>query len=273
MIKTIVLASAASLLCSGAVAAEYQLKPQESGSEIFFVAEAQRTVPNDQAVIYLSATADSKSLPDAQSQVNELMAKAASTIKDFSSLAEVESAGYETRPIYSEPSGSKTRKITGWQAVQRIKVRTVDVEGVPALVQMAQNANLGVSSLSYGLTRETKRRTDEDLVADVVQDVNKKAADIALAMQLPVESFVIEKLDFNSSSGVLLGRTHNASLAASDGKASVLLPSFDPGASTVSMRAEATMKEKPNPRYQDNILSLNSMLIIGSLGMKLRCIC
>ena len=102
------------------------------------------------------------------------MAEAQKTISDFSSLAKIQNYGYSAFPVYSKPKAGQAPEIVGWKAVQRIQVQTEDIEGVPALVQTAQNAKLALDNINYGLTKATKELTQEKLIGMVVENVNKK---------------------------------------------------------------------------------------------------
>lgn len=249
MIRYLTAITAAVILSTGAAAQSIQLKSLPAGSNLTFVAQASSEIPNDLAVMVFSAVSESEDLPTAQSNLNGIMAEAQKTISDFSSLAKIRNYGYSAFPVYSKPKAGQAPEIVGWKAVQRIQVQTEDIEGVPALVQTAQNAKLALDNINYGLTKATKELTQEKLIGMVVENVNKKAANVALAMKLPVETFYIEKLEFNQGFDSAPRNFAVRSMMAADSSAGVTMPSFEAGTSNVELSARASLKILPdNPQ-------------------------
>lgn len=246
MIKHFAAISAAILLSTGAVAQNIQLKPLQTGSSLNFEAQANSEIPNDLAVMTFSAVSESKDLPTAQSNLNKVMADAQKILSDFSSLAKIQNYGYSAFPVYSKPKEGEAPQIMGWKAIQRIQVKTEDIEGVPALVQTAQNAKLALDNINYGLTPVTRELIQEKLIGMVIENVNKKAANVALAMKLPVETFYIEKIDFNQGFEAAPRTFTVGAMMASDNSPRVKMPSFEAGTSNVELSARATIKILPD---------------------------
>ncbi len=241
MKKKTLLIAALLFACGISVAADVQLQPT-SDANIEFTAEALMTVPNDLATIYLSARADNSNLAIAQSTVNSTMDNAINALKQVSSKIKIQNMGYSTRPIYPKPKEGEISKIAGWEATQRIMVSTEDLKEVALLVQTAQDADLGLTSINFSLTKETLAKTNEKLIEQVVEETNKKAADIAKAMKLPVESFFIDKMEFDYSGRPADRVIPISRLAAAPN--SVALPNFESGTTDVSKRIHVALKIK-----------------------------
>lgn len=246
MIKQLAAISAAAVISTGAAAQNIQLKPLPAGANLNFVAQASYEIPNDLAVMIFSAVSESKDLPTAQSDLNQKMAEAQKAIADFSSLAQIQNYGYSTYPVYTNPKEGQAAEIVGWKAIQKIQVKTEDIEGVPALVQTAQRANLALDNINYCLTKSTKESAQEKLIGMVVENVNKKAANVALAMNLPVETFYIEKIEFNQGFEAAPRNYVMGAAMKTDTSNKVRLPSFEAGTSNLELSAQATLKIVPD---------------------------
>ncbi len=122
-------------------------------------------------------------------------------------------------------------------------VSTEDLKEVALLVQTAQDADLGLTSINFSLTKETLAKTNEKLIEQVVEETNKKAADIAKAMKLPVESFFIDKMEFDYS-GRPADRVIPITRLAAAAPNSVALPNFESGTTDVNKRIQVTLKIK-----------------------------
>ncbi len=221
-----------------------QLQPSPQGAEVNFIAEAQLTVPNNVATIVVSAHAESHDLTDAQSEVNGLMNEATEALKKFPSKVTFKTLNYNVRPLYGK-SEFGSNEITGWEASQRMLLTTEDIEGVPALAQLAQNNGLALASVSYSLTSETWQKTNETLIAQVIDNANKKAADIAQAMDMPASFFTLEKLEFEETGNhprpmLLAART------AGTGEGTTM-PAFEAGTTEVHKTARVSLRLKPLP--------------------------
>lgn len=242
MLRNALFCSALAIASSNAFAAPgFYLTPQQGGAEIEVPATVRMDFPNDKATIFFYTLVESDNLLDVQSKVNASMAEAQKVIKDFSSIAKIENAGYTTEPIYNNPAEGQARQIVGWKARQSIKVETEDVQGVSALVQIVQGANIALSNVSFSLTPETREAAESKLIAASVDSLNKKAALIAQAMKLPSESVRVVKLNFGGDFAetaqfaprMFMAKSANALPAA---------PNFEVGTTTLSLSINASLK-------------------------------
>ena len=241
MIKSMAIAAMIATVPFGVQAQEFNLQPENSGTEIILPASVSLQFKNDMATLILSATAEEKSLAEAQSKVNARMASAQKAIQNFSSLARIENGGYYTQVIYTDPKEGEAPTIAGWKAQQSIRVYTEDVDGVASLVQVAQQSDLGVDSVSYGLSEDAKAASQDRLSKAVINALNQKAESIALAMKIPPESLKIKKMEFNNTNFpdmVMAPRSFAVNTLA---KSAPAMPTFEAGTSRLTMSVSATL--------------------------------
>jgi uncharacterized protein YggE len=94
----------------------------------------------------------------------------------------VETFGYVLRPDYSVPSGpERTRQITGYTAVNNVRVTLLDVAGVGRMIDLAIGAGANrVSSLAFDATDTEPARSDA--LTRAVREATMQAETMATAL-------------------------------------------------------------------------------------------
>lgn len=247
MTKTGVIAAAAAgcmAMCSVSAEGLFTLRPLDQGSELEMPATAQMSFANDKATLFFYVQSENSDLSQVQNEVNAKVAAGEKAIRDFSSIATIESAEYSTYPVWSKAKEGESAKIVGWTVRQGIKVTTEDVKGVASLVQVAQSAELALNSVNFGLREETRQLADDKLLAAALEALNRRVQVTAEAMNLPSEAMRIKKINFegNSPSAVYAPRFKAYALDAANANTA---PSFHVGETNLSMTIQAVIVFDP----------------------------
>ena len=89
----------------------------EKGMTLAVNGTASITVPNDEAQMYWSVSAQAKTLKEATAQAIKTMNSGLSQIKAVSDKLQLQTQSMNSYPVYGETKGNQTPKIVAWRAV------------------------------------------------------------------------------------------------------------------------------------------------------------
>jgi predicted secreted protein len=232
------------------VLAHAQTPLQTSGTLVVVPAYSEVKHPNDEARLTLMIEEQDKDKAAAASRVNQKMRQGVEIVKREDPQAVLRTRGYYTYPVYPDeqpprPYGSKPRQAVGWRVGQYLEVITTNLDALPKTVAAAQKV-LALNGLQFGLTEATSRTLDEKRIAATYSNLNQRIAAIAKAMGRNTADAVLDSVDFEGSGAYAPGeaqapKTMRASMADAQ---QVEEPSFEPGETTLSMRAVGKIRFK-----------------------------
>ena len=155
----------------------------------------------------------------------------------------LELQGYYTYPVYPEgqpqprPTGARLQPV-GWRVGQYLDVTTTNLAALPATVAASQKA-LALNGLRFGLSAATAKKLDQERIAATYLNLNERVAAIAKAMGRSPADAVLDTLDFEASGNYLQQDAAPKAMraAAVQEMQAVEEPSFEPGETTLQMRA------------------------------------
>jgi predicted secreted protein len=206
---------------------------------------------NDQATVTLTAEETHKDKAVAASRVNQKMKQGLSIIKDADPQASLKTEAYYTYAVYPEPTtpaASAPRTPVGWRVVQMLRVTTTDLAALPKTVAAAQSV-LALTNIYFSLTPASIRQLDDERIAATYVNLNQRVRAVASAMGRPASDAVVEMVDFEGSGNyaervtVHAARTVPAPAPPAPGM-TVQEPSFEPGETTLTMRAVGKVRFK-----------------------------
>lgn len=206
---------------------------------------------NDQATVTLTAEETHKDKAVAASRVNQKMKQGLSIIKNADPQASLKTEAYYTYAVYPEPTTPATsapRTPVGWRVVQTLRVTTTDLAALPKTVAAAQSV-LALSNIYFSLTPASIRQLDDERIAATYANLNQRVRAVASAMGRPAADAVVEMVDFEASGNyaervtVQGARTAPAPAPPAPGM-TVQEPSFEPGETTLTMRAVGKVRFK-----------------------------
>lgn len=235
------------LLCTAACAtgAEQPLP----GTLVLIQALGEVKADNDEAHATFLIEEQDKDKGAAASRVNQKMRLGMELLKKEDPQAVLTSRGYYTYPIYTEEHGqsinaSRKRQLAAWRVGQYLELKTEDLQKLSGTVSAAQNI-LALSSMTFGLSDHSSKRLDAGRIEAAYQHLMERVRVVARAMGRHDTDAVIESIDFDSSENV--GRPYTtATMMAKSARMdeSVAEASFEPGASTLTMRVAARVRFK-----------------------------
>lgn len=219
------------------------------GTLVSVQALGEVTADNDEAHATFFIEEQDKDKGAAASRVNQRMKMGMDILKKEDPQAVLTSRSYYTYPIYTEERAqsanvSRKRQVTGWRVGQYLELKTGNLQKLSGTVAAAQNI-LALSGMTFGLSDLTNKRLDASRIEVAYLHLMERVRVIARAMGRHDTDAVIESLDFDSSENV--GRPYAAAtMLAKSARMDepVAEASFEPGASTLTMRVAARVRFK-----------------------------
>ena len=159
---------------------------------------ASITVPNDEAQMNWSVSAQAKTLKEATSQAVKAMNEGLSQIKTVSDALKLQTQSMNSYPVYGEVKGNETPKIVAWRVSQSLEVIAPDVQLVPAVIEKV-NGTLALNGLNFKVSDAARAKYDESLYKLAVADATQRAVWIAQSVGSDAGKVELQSLRFNSS--------------------------------------------------------------------------
>lgn len=159
---------------------------------------ASITVPNDEAQMNWSVSAQAKTLKEATSQAIKAMNEGLSQIKTVSDALKLQTQSMNSYPVYGEVKGNETPKIVAWRVSQSLEVIAPDVQLVPAVIEKV-NGTLALNGLNFKVSDAARAKYDESLHKLAVADATQRAVWIAQSVGSDAGKVELQSLRFNSS--------------------------------------------------------------------------
>lgn len=159
---------------------------------------ASITVPNDEAQMNWSVSAQAKTLKEATSQAIKAMNEGLLQIKTVSDALKLQTQSMNSYPVYGEVKGNETPKIVAWRVSQSLEVIAPDVQLVPAVIEKV-NGTLALNGLNFKVSDAARAKYDESLYKLAVADATQRAVWIAQSVGSDAGKVELQSLRFNSS--------------------------------------------------------------------------
>ena len=222
------LSALALLAAAAAPAAAHESDP--AMHRVSFQVERSREVANDWATAVIGVTDEDSDAARLADRVNQTMRWALGVAKEASGV-EVRSGGYQTHPVH------ENGKITRWRASQELLLESGDVEALSTLLGKLQSRLL-LRSISFGVSPETRRETEETLVAEALTAFQARAKRVR--ERLGARDHALVSLSIHTPTGGLPPRPMQ--MRASFAEADVAPPAFEGGQSTLSATVDGTIE-------------------------------
>ena len=170
----------------------------EKGLTLNINGTASLTVPNDEAQMNWSVSAQAKTLKEATSQAVKAMNEGLSQIKTVSDALKLQTQSMNSYPVYGEVKGNETPKIVAWRVSQSLEVVAPDVQLVPAVIEKV-NGTLALNGLNFKVSDAARAKYDESLYKLAVADATQRAVWIAQSVGSDAGKVELQSLRFNSS--------------------------------------------------------------------------
>lgn len=222
-----------------------------TGTLIVLPASGEVRRANDLAMVILKVEEIHKDKAVAASRVKQKMKQGTAIVKDADPQASLKTDGYYTYPVYAEStasSGAQARVPVSWRVGQTLRVTTTNLDALPRTVAAAQSV-LALNNLYFGLTPASIRQLDDERIAATYANLNERVRAVASAMGRQASDAVVEVVDFEGSGNyvervAVTGNRMMAPPAPPAPAVTVEEPSFEPGETTLTMRAVGKVRFK-----------------------------
>ena len=199
-------------------------------NRVSFSVERSREVANDWATAVVGTSDEDTDAARLAGRVNKAIAEALAVAKQTKGV-EVKSGGYQTNPINDEKG-----KITRWAASQDLILESGDVDTLSALIGKLQANQLLLRSITFSVSPETRRKTEDTMIGDALNAFSERAKKVTAG--LGARDYEIVALSIQSGGGGPVPMYARAEMAMDK----FTPPRFESGQSTNTTRVDATIE-------------------------------
>ncbi|MQR01991.1 SIMPL domain-containing protein [Glaciimonas soli] len=243
-----------SMLAAVSISAHAQTQ-STNGTLVVVPAYGEVKHANDQVRMTFTVEEQDKDKATAASKVNLKMKQGTEILKREDPGAILQTHGYYTYPVYPEEqpqprisnTPNKLRQPTGWRVGQYLDATTTNLNNLPKTVAAVQSV-LGLNGINFGLSSATAKKLDDQRIAATYQNLTERIASIAHAMGRSPAEGVLDTIDFEGSGNYAEASDRAPKMmmarAAMAAPEPVEEPSFEPGETTLTMRAVGKVRFK-----------------------------
>lgn len=214
---------------------DVRLSPQ--GVNLALVGKASLVVPNDQAKMIWTASAQAATLKEATAAAIAQMNKGIAAIKGVSLDAKLKTQHVNSYPVYSQVKNGETPKVIAWRVSQSLSLETDHVTHVPTYIT-AIDGGLELDNLTFSVSQKARENFEGELIRLAIADATRKAGMSAKAMGLKtnrvqLKDLVFEGADYTAGNRVLMRSAAKADYAA------MPTPTIESGTTTLSLTVKA----------------------------------
>lgn len=227
-IRRSVLLALALLVIAGGPAGAHD-DSESAKNRVSFRVESARDVANDWVTAVAGVTDEDSDAARLADRVNQTIRWALERAKSAAGV-KVRSGGYQTHPVHDDG------KIVRWRASQDLLLESGDVEALSALLGTLQSRLL-LRGISFGVSPETRRETEEALVAEALAAFQARAKRVQSG--LGARDYALVSLSIQTPGGVEPPMPMKMrSVAMSE----MAAPAFESGESTLGVQIDATIE-------------------------------
>lgn len=221
------------LLLSLLFTSAYTHAESETYSRVNFQVEVAREVSNDLISARLSVEIQDKSPATVAQQINTALNDALSKSQKFTGV-KASSGNQNTYPVYG-----KNNQVDAWRGRAEINLESRDFKATSELIMQLQQ-RMQLASLQFSIAPDTRARTENELVGEVIKAFQARANAISMAMGS--SSYKMVSLSINSGGNIpvpLARAMMRSSLAM---ESSIPAPDFAAGDSRLTVQASGTIE-------------------------------
>jgi predicted secreted protein len=151
-------------------------------------ASAEDEIDNDIMKVTLLASQQSLKSSDANKVVNQQMSAALGILKKTKDI-QYQTGNYQTQPVY------QNRQITGWNASQKIELKSTDVDQLSDVLGKLQK-ELKISSMSFDVSKPVRQKAENSLSVEALNQFKQRAELIQKTMG--ADQYQVVAIDINT---------------------------------------------------------------------------
>jgi len=197
-------------------------------NQVQLTAEAKGEVPNDTLVAVLYSRHEGHDPAELANNVNRDIGWAVKMAKQTPEI-QTQTLSYRTNPKYDKGH------LIGWRAEQSVQVKSKDIPGISKLIGNLQS-KLAVQSVSYLVSDEVRKKAEEKLIKEALQNFQQRAA--MITRSLGRKDYRLVHINVNSKK-VPTPRPYMRSMAM---EAKAAAPTFETGSQDLSLTVSGTVE-------------------------------
>jgi len=243
----------AAFLAAASVHAYAQSASSVSPTQIIVPAFGEVVQANDQAQATFMVEEQDKDKSAAASRVNQKMNQGISLLHQQDPQAKLKTRGYYTYAVYAEDPPhtgvntgvAKPHQPIAWRIGQYLDLTTTNLRALPQTIAAAQ-AQMTLNGLHFSLSPAAAKQSDAALIDATYKNLIERIASIAHAMGRNPADAILDTLDFEGSGNYAANDAMPKAVmmmrASAPSQDAVAEPSFEPGETTLNMRAVGKLK-------------------------------
>ncbi|MGC2165470.1 MAG: SIMPL domain-containing protein [Gallionella sp.] len=205
----------------------------EPYNRVNFQVEVARVVSNDLISARLSVEIQDKSPATVAQQINTVLNDALS--KSQKSIeVKATSGNQNTYPVYG-----KNNQVDAWRGRAEINLESRDFKATGELIMQLQQ-HMQLANIQFSIAPDTRTRTENDLVSEVIKAFQTRANAISKAMG--TNGFKIVSLFINSGGNLPVPLARPMMRSALAVESSIPSPDFEAGDSRLTVQASGTIE-------------------------------
>lgn len=191
--------------------------------------QTEREVANDTLTAVLSAQSEGSDPPALAETVNRAMRDALRLAQTYRSVKS-STLNYQTWPVYDKA------RVVRWRVRQELRLESGDFAQATSLIGKLQSAtpeNLQLTALSFGLSAELRRQTENALIAEALRAFHERAAIVRDVQK--AKGYRVKELQIGGGAQPRFYSAPRAAMAAGP-------PAVEPGASTLQISVSGTIQ-------------------------------
>lgn len=197
MKETLLATTLGLVMSTAAVSTMAMPAPIEKGMEVQVTGQAAMSVANDEAEVTFSAIESSKTAKVASDKVVARTNSALAALKKsplMEAISSMRTTTLSVNPRYTRGTEKAAPEIDGWEAVSRLSVTVKNLEKMSDIMQLV-NKDMTYEGVSFSVSRETRQRYEEKLLADATKNSIAKLNTIAKTLGLDEGHVKLVKLN------------------------------------------------------------------------------
>jgi predicted secreted protein len=195
--------------------------------------QAEREVANDTLTAVLAAQSEGSDPAALAETVNRAMRDALRLAQAYRGVKS-STLNYQTWPVYDKA------RVVRWRVRQELRLESGDFAQATELIGKLQSGtpgNLQLTALSFGLSAELRRQTENALIAEALRAFHERAAIVRDVQK--AKGYRVKELQIG---GGAQPRLYSAPRAAMAAGAQASPPAVEPGASSLQISVSGTIQ-------------------------------
>lgn len=195
--------------------------------------QAEREVANDTLTAVLAAQAEGSEPAALADTVNRAMHDALRLAQAYRGVKS-STLNYQTWPVYDKA------RVVRWRVRQELRLESGDFAQATELIGKLQSGtpgNLQLTALSFGLSAELRRQTENALIAEALRAFHERAAIVRDVQK--AKGYRVKELQIGGGGPPRLYSAPRAAMAAG---AQMAPPAVEPGASSLQVSVSGTIQ-------------------------------